>query len=192
MQRLLLALVFVIVASGGYGQQNFVVVAPEPQRHAWWLRAEFYPFHTEIRGIPVAEIDRNWCRATEFTEDLVSPRLFTDDGLPTMAEAGFAFAVEGYFDDSQVKQTALVGVYETCAGEKGDFMLILDQGSNGLPTVRYLLAQPNRQPFSMLQALPDGSLAFAMCMDCDAGGTIKWNKAKGRFVFRLLVGEDEN
>jgi hypothetical protein len=99
--------------------QEFVTVDPEPAYYAWRLRARFHPFETEVRGIPVQKIRKNWCKAFEFRRELFPQDLQED--LKSVD-----FALDGFFDGSKTKQTALVGAYETCGGERGGFFLIFD------------------------------------------------------------------
>jgi hypothetical protein len=98
-----------------------------------------------------------------------------------MAEAGLAFAVEGSFDASGTKQVALVGVYETCGGRKGRFFLILDAGTR---KVRYLDAQAARQRFSALAAQGRSTVRIFYCLECDISSTVRWHRARKRFVMR--------
>ena len=64
MPRFLLTLVALCFATSAHAQ-SFVTV--KPGKEAWWLRTEFRPLHTEVRGIPVKSIRADWCKATEFS-----------------------------------------------------------------------------------------------------------------------------
>lgn len=86
-------------------------MAPQPSSYAWWVDAQFHPFETRVRGIPVNNIRASWCKATEFRKDLFPTDLAADlDGNQA------SFSIDGYFDGSKIPQTALIGVYETCRG----------------------------------------------------------------------------
>ena len=113
MKRILLAWSFVIVATdpGTAESNNFVTVAPQPSASAWWVDAQFHPFETQVRGVPVNKIRASWCKASEFRRDLFPPDLAKDLDLNQAS-----FSIDGYFDGSKVPQTALIGVYETCPG----------------------------------------------------------------------------
>src|SRR5690348_779569 len=70
----LLASLSIAVGTDGHAQQRaFVRIAPEPKLEAWWLRAEFHPFETAVRGIPISAIQKSWCKATEFRNELFPP-----------------------------------------------------------------------------------------------------------------------
>jgi hypothetical protein len=71
-----LALVFAIVPAiaGAQEKQPFLTISPTPETYAWWLRTEYHPFGTEIRGIPVAKIRAGWCKANELRKDLFRPK----------------------------------------------------------------------------------------------------------------------
>jgi hypothetical protein len=182
MRRILLAAIFTTLVFAAYAQQSFVTVAPQPENYAWWLRAEFHPFHEEVRGIPVGKIRKGWCKATEFTKDLFPSELIFAGGRDVMADSGLSFAVEGFFDGSKVRQTALVGVYESCTGEKGSFLLILAQSRSGPQAIRFIQAAPSKHQFVALAALPDASILVMDCMGCDTASRLQWDKRKRRFV----------
>ena len=148
---------------------------PEPANYAWWLRARFHPLETEVRGIPVQKIRKNWCKASEFRRELFPQDLQED--LKSVD-----FAVDGFFDGSKTKQTALVGAYETCAGEGGEFFLIIDWPRRGTPTIRFIKTGPTDHPFATVRAKPDRSIVVWYCMSCDFGTQYKWDQSKRTFV----------
>jgi hypothetical protein len=137
--RTILLVLSILIAIGGdvhAGEaKDSVTVDPAPAGYAWWLRARFHPFETEVRGIPVQKIRKDWCKASEFRQELFPPELQAD-------LKSTEFAVDGFFVGSKVKQTALVGVYETCAGITGKILLVLGWPSRGLPTVMFLRGGP--------------------------------------------------
>jgi hypothetical protein len=180
MIRIALALLAVIWTTAALAQA-VVTVNPEPKSFAWWLRADFQALHREVRGIPVASIRPGWCKATEFSRELFPPGLLIENGTDLLAEAGLSFSVEGSFDASGIKQIALVGVYETCGGEKGRFFLILDAGTR---KVRFLQARPAKQRFSALRAAGSSEIVVMNCLECDVGSTVRWDRARKRFVIR--------
>jgi hypothetical protein len=159
-------------------EQAFVTVAPNPAYYAWWLRAEFHPFQTEVRGIPIGKIRSTWCKAAEFRKDLFPPELYIDDS--------FSFAVEGFFDGSKIRQTALVGAYESCAGVKGTFLLILARPRSGSPTIRFIEEMPTDRQFAVLTTRPDSSIVLWHCMCCDSASRLKWDRSRRRFLWHSL------
>jgi hypothetical protein len=178
-RKILLALVFFITGSGilHAGQtQDFVTLDTEPYNSAWWVRAQFHPFETQVRGIPVRKIRKNWCKASEFRKELF-PQEFQDDLKSTN------FAVDGFFDGSNTKQTALVGAYETCDGETGAFFLILDRPRQGPPTIRFIQNGPvsHNHTFASVEGTSD-SIFVWYCMCCDFGTRYKWDQSKRTFV----------
>lgn len=179
MKRLLLAVMAALLASAAHAQ-NFVTVRPEPESYAWWLRADFNALHTEVRGIPVKELRKNWCKATEFARELFPPGLLVENGTDVLAASNLAFSLEGSFDGSGVKQTALVGVYETCGGEKGSFFLIIDSGTR---KARFLSAYACTQCFSVLASAGPSQIQIFHCMECDNVSTVRWDRARKRFRF---------
>jgi hypothetical protein len=180
MTRIALALLGLVWATAGQAQ-NLVTVKAEPSGLAWWLRVDFHALHREVRGIPVKSIRSGWCKATELKRERFPPGLLVENGTDLMAEAGLTFSVEGAFDASGTKQTALVGVYETCGGSKGRFFLILDAGTR---KVRYLDAQAAKQRFSAIAARGRSAIVIFYCLECDIYSTVRWDRARKRFVAR--------
>jgi hypothetical protein len=162
---------------------NLVTVMPEPANYAWYLRADFYPRHTSVRGIPVRQINPDWCKASELRkEEIPSNVRMTDDGKDEMEEIGLSFAVDGSFDGTGHGQVALTGIYQACNGEKGGFVMILDQGV--VPKIRHLDWWPTSNPFSALKVLPDSAIKVLYCMNCDDSAILEWKLAERRFDWR--------
>jgi hypothetical protein len=177
MRALLLAFLVVLAPAIGRAQQNaFLTISPQPEGYAWWLRTEYHPFGTEVRGIPVSRIRANWCKANEFREDL-----FPSD-LAQSFTGHDAFAIDGHFDGSRIMQTALVGVYETCKGKRGAFLLVLALPQGKPPAIRLTVEIPGEHEFARLFGVDDSTIGVLHCMECDHISKFKWNKAKRRFV----------
>jgi hypothetical protein len=178
LKRILLASLLFIFTTvvGNTESNNFVTIAPEPKNHAWWLRAEFHPFDVEVRGIPVGKMRATWCRATEFRKDLFPPDLASE----LDQSRGFSFTVDGSFDGSKTRQTALVGAYETCVGKKGSFLLVLAWPQGRAPVIRFV--QEMGIPFGILMASTNSTLAVLHCLECDHFTRFKWDKSRRRFV----------
>jgi len=162
----------------GPGTAIFLKTAPDADGGAWWLRTEYRAFGVEVRGLPVAKIRSNWCKATEFRKDLFPPDL-----AAYFPEKESPFAIDGYFDGSKTKQTALVGVYETCKGERGAFILILAMPQGKSPAVRFLVEIPGERQFATVDAVDASTVAVFHCMECDHVSKYKWNKTKRTLRF---------
>ena len=158
-------------------KQPFVTILPTPEIYAWWLRLEYHPFGTDVRGIPVGKIRAGWCKANEFRRELFPP-----EEAKAFERGGMSFAVDGFFDGSKTKQTALVGVYETCKGEHGVFLLVLARPEGKPPTIRFVQEIPGEREFAMVYAEDASTIAVQHCMECDHFSKYRWSKAKKRFV----------
>lgn len=169
----------VVIAIGGCvhtGEaEDFITLDLKPEGYAWWLRARFHPSETQVRGIPVREISKNWCKASEFRREMFPRELDFNDDL--------SFAIDGFFDGSKIKQTAVVGAYETCDGTRGSFLLILNSPRQGPPTIRFVHEMPTDHQFGILRAGPNSSIESWHCMSCDSGSRLKWDRSKRRFVW---------
>lgn len=175
----------VALAAAAHAQQPFATVAPGPD--AWWLRTSFNPMHTEVRGIPVQKVRRNWCKATEFTRALMPKKEMEEEKSgQLMDEVGLAFSFAGNFDRSKTKQVALVGVYQECGGRKGSFLLIIDESTQ---KVRFVDTTPGAYQFSIL-SVHANDIVHSPCMECDGGGVLRWNAKKKAFGWVPQRGHD--
>ena len=152
---------------------EFVHVAPEPSNSAWWLRAEYNPFGTSVRGIPIRRLSSEWCFANEFTPKLI-PSEYMREVSPELS-----FSVESRFGHGRMK-TALVGAFETCAHQKGLFLLIIER-HRGTSIVRYLKAFPVQQSLAALRITPDDTLELWWCSHCDNYEELAWDKKHKRY-----------
>ena len=183
MKRLALIVLFAVLATVAQAQGFYTL---KTGSEAWWLRASFNPMHTEVRGIPVKSIRPNWCKATEYTAELMKDLLAQEQAGQMMKEAKLAFAIEGQFDRSKAKQVAFTGVYQECAGRKGAFLLIIDAGTN---KVRFVDATPGEAQFAAVGAAKR-DIVFTTCLECDGGGVLRWNAKKKRFAWVPQRGRD--
>jgi hypothetical protein len=184
MKRIALAAVFALTANAAQAQD---FATTRPGKDAWWLRTSFNPMHTEVRGIPVGKIRKDWCKATEFTLDRIPRKLLDEDGTEqTIKQYGFSFAVEGRFDRTKTTQVALTGVYQTCAGKKGSFLLVLDKDTQ---KIRFVDATPGDTQFAILS--PDKQdIVIGYCLECGVGGVLRWNARKKAFGW-VKSGHDD-
>ena len=188
--RIIFPLLLTLLTLTGCTDRSFVSIAPEPTNYAWWLRAEFNPFHDAIRGIPVGKISKAWCKATEFTSDLFPRELLFENGKDSLAASGVAFAVEGHFDYSKNVLQAMVGVYQTCGGEKGTFLLVIEPRQQASAEIRFLEEFPSTRQFAALRLLPDSSIELWWCLECDDSQQLKWSKPDRSFIW--VPTDDDN
>jgi hypothetical protein len=162
-------------------QQPFVTLEGDPKATGWWLIADFHPFTTEVRGIPADQIRKSWCKATEFRKDLIPKEILFDGGADEMEAAKLSFSLEGHFDGSASTQIALAGVYQECSGQKGRFILILEQPTAGKPNIRFLDARRTERQFGALQKGDGNTITVWACMECDGFSVLKWDRKKRKF-----------
>ena len=163
------------------GSAPLLVVRPEPLRDAWWQRAMLNPRSTAVHGMPIKRLEPAWCVADALTRELYGDELLGPAGGSPID--GLAFELEASFDGSAKPQTAFVGAYRRCDGERGLFLAIIDRPGER-PRMRFLVEVPD--PGSAIAALslePDGTLAVWWCGACDTGHRIAYNRAtKGFYV----------
>ena len=156
-------------------------VRPEPARDPWWQRATLTPRATVVRGMPIKRLEPAWCAAEAFTRELFGEELLGPPGGSPLN--GLAFSIDASFDGSGKTQTAFVGAYRRCDGERGLFVAITDRRAER-PRMRFLVEVPD--PGTALAALaiePDGTLAVWWCADCDNGHRIAYSReTRGFYV----------
>lgn len=154
-------------------------VRPEPARDPWWQRAQLEPRATVVRGMPIRRLEPAWCAAEALTREL-----FGDEWLGPAAGNpldGLAFSLESSFDGSGKLQTAFVGAYRRCNGERGLFVAITDRRGERV-RMRFLVEVPDPgTAFAGLSLEPDGTLAVWWCPACDQGHRIAYNRDSGGF-----------
>jgi hypothetical protein len=161
-------------------EQPFVTIDGDTKKIAWWVLADFHPFTTEVRGIPVGQIRKGWCKATEFRKDLLPRELVIDESGKDAFE-GYSFALEGSFDGSATRQVALVGVYEECSGQRGRFFMILDLPKVGAPRMRFLDTFQTQNQFGMLELMDGKTVLLWPCMACDNYAKLEWDRKRRKF-----------
>jgi hypothetical protein len=182
MRNLLLAMFSAIFLVGapaiGVSQEKpFLTTSPTPDYYAWWLRTEYHPFGSDIRGIPAAKIRLGWCKVNELRRDM-----FPDDQALYFGDNKSPFAADGFFDGSKIKHTALVGVYQTCKGARGAFLLIVAWPEGKPPAIRHLVDLPGEREFAVVSATEESTITLLHCLECDHTSKYKWSKSKKRFV----------
>ena len=176
------------VAAGAWAQAPgpltpvpVVSVRSEPAREPWWQRATLTPQASVVRGLPVKRFEAAWCAAEAFTRALFGEDLLGPAGGNPLD--GLAFAVDGAFDGSGKPQTAFVGAYRRCDGERGLFVAIIES-SAPRTRMRFLVEVPDPgTAFAALSLEPDGALAVWWCAACDNGHRIVFNReTRGFYV----------
>ena len=185
LQQLIVALCCILISGAvvAHAEQPFMTVEGDTSSTAWWVLADFHPLTTEVRGIPVSQIRKGWCKATEFRKDLIPRQLLFEGGADAMEASRQSFAIEGNFDGSPMKQVALVGVYEDCKGARGRFVMILDLPAGGKPSIRLLEAVKTPHQYTALSLQDDKTIVVWSCMDCDDFAKLKWDRKRHKFAW---------
>jgi hypothetical protein len=162
-------------------QSRMLSVRPEPARDPWWQRAAWAPRATVVRGMPIKRIEPAWCAAEAFTRELFGDELLQPGGVSLLD--GLSFSVESSLDGSGALQTAFVGAYRRCEGERGLFVAIIDRPGQR-PRLRFLVEVPEPgTAFAAVALEPDGTLAVWWCPACENGHRIAFNReTRGFYV----------
>ena len=138
---------------------------------AWWLWARFTPVGDAIEGIPVAQLDPEWTRASMLSRQALPPEAKSQPGL--LPDSTIDFVQDGDFNDDDVADRAIVGVYETRTGTRGSFLLILTHTA-GQWQRSFLHKYEAEAGFLVLQHDTAGITLWG-CMECDSYAQLRWN-----------------
>ncbi len=182
----LLILVPPMAPAGSKDTQPFLVVKPEPMEDPWWLRATLNPKSQAVRGMPIARLQTAWCAADALATSQFGEELLGSAGGDPLA-GGLSFALEAALDGTGRLQSAFVGAYRRCDGERGLFLAITDtwrDGARERTRLRFLVEVPDANSAIAAVGLePDGTLAVWWCAQCDEGHRILYNReTRGFYV----------
>jgi hypothetical protein len=175
-----------VCIAGNKEPQPFLVVRPEPVEDPWWLRATLYPKSQTVRNMPIARLQPAWCAAEAFAPSQFGEDLLGSIGGDPLA-GGLSFALEAALDGTGRLQSAFVGVYRRCDGERGLFLAITETSRDGWrdkSRLRFLVEAPDAgSAIAAVGLEPDGTLAVWWCAHCDTGHRILYNKeTRGFYV----------
>jgi hypothetical protein len=155
------------------------------KRFRHWNTIEFHPNGDSIRGIPVKKLASDICKANELSIADYPERFrseFSDKE---------SLSISGRFSGGRRIQTALIGTYESCNGENGLFLLILEATKKS-KRIRFFEKYENALVMS-IQPAENNSLLVMWCVGgCDDGAFLRWDKSKGKFIWAgSLLSDDE-
>ena len=142
---------------------------------AWWPTMTFVPQGTEIESLPVQAIDSTWSLATALDESMLPPH---DSTGPFALGDSVGFRFDGDFNQDDIADRALVGVYRDTSGAEGSFFTILTQRDPGQWSRAFTATEPGEPRFSVLVKDPTG-LIWAECRTCGRWRPLFW--AEGRY-----------
>lgn len=156
-------------------------VRAEPASDPWWQRASWNPRATSVYGMSVKRLQPEWCAAEAITRELIGKEWL--GATASGADDNLAFSIEASFDGSGKRQTAFVGAYRRCDGERGLFVAIIDR-IRERPRLRFLVEVPDPgTALALLGLEPDGALAVWWCDGCGNGHRIAYNReSRGFYV----------
>jgi hypothetical protein len=164
----------------------FLAVKPEPSGDPWWLRATVHPKGQFVRGMAIQRLQTGWCAADAFAPSQFGDELLGPLGGDPLA-GGLTFSLEAALDGSGRLQSAFVGAYRRCDGERGLFLAITETSRDGArdrTRLRFLVEVPDaNSAIAAVGPEPDGTLAVWWCGQCDTGHRILYNKeTRGFYV----------
>jgi hypothetical protein len=151
----------------------------QPQTLAWWVTWTLRPTDTEVEGIPVRILNRNWLTASLIVPSVLPEEARQPGERPD--EEGLAFSIDADLDGDSQNERAVVGVYESTQHEIGRFLLILGRAKGERQwKKKALFTLRDAAPFSALK-MDRGTLHWYGCLECDDVCAV----ARSRGGFRL-------
>lgn len=151
---------------------TFVRLAAEPESSAWWMRVQFVPDGEQIAGLPLRLIKADWCKANAFSREAFAAA--APAPLWVLPEAVYELATRF---EAVGDVRILTGVYEKCAGERGNFLLLLSRDTNTPRVISVLETDQGRPGFMALLAKDSGVIDVLYCFYCDHYGVLSWSPA---------------
>ena len=154
-------LAYSLVAGGELDRQP----ASRQSSVAWWVNWSLAPSATEIEGIAIRTIDRTWRRASVIRASDLPPG--AQQRGERLEDFGFALSVDADFNRHRRTDRAVVGVFETTAGEFGRFLLLLGRRNGSDRWTKQALFTVNGAADFSAVAFKDGQLEWVGCFECD-------------------------
>src|SRR5258708_846352 len=102
-----------------------------------------------ISGVPIRNVAEDWCRANQFKKELFPSGLLDESLEDSLDGTGTSFAVSLSPGNSPPLEASL-GIYETCQGKRGTFLIIVDE-SRGAARRPVFLEQWDTAAFAVLR-----------------------------------------
>ncbi|WP_144898822.1 hypothetical protein [Luteimonas cucumeris] len=184
MRWLLAAAIGLLIATTAVATERglLVEVRPAPADSLWWTHLDFVPRDTQVRSIAVNRLDPSWCKASELTEAAFPDSVrHGERGLDAYLAGGQnGFSAKGSFDGRPLE--IVLGIFESCGGESGNFLLVLAAGwpasspdrivqverISARPVLMYLSVDPARGAIYMPELLPVRPRE-QVAMECESG-----------------------
>lgn len=149
-------------------------VVDEPAGESWWLRIRFRPAFDSIRGVPLADIEPGWDKATEFRAEYFPYKVARQAALD-LEKSGSHLSLLGDFNTDGDEDLALAGVFRDKSGQSGSFVLILTREEGGGWRKAHLATHLGDASFAVLDPVPGGVQAW-WCLECDYYFEIRWDE----------------
>jgi hypothetical protein len=176
----------VVIAEPAVANGDVVSIQGDAKASAWWLRTSFHPSGKDVMGLPISQIRSDWCAANELTLELFPQDARSDPNFPLdrlMNELGLSFAISGRFDGVR-DLAAIIGVFQTCSGSQGTFLLTGQANPKRVVAVETIAKQAQ---FSALQAEGQDGVNVWECFACDGIARYRWRASQGRFTLQPTV-----
>ncbi|GEM_PF-3997931 len=92
------------------------------------------------------------------------------------------FSIRGDFNNDGLPDVAIVGVYESKASERGNFIMILTQEPSGGWRKSFLEYGSEKPAFAALR-MRDDILEYWTCMGCDAVSFLRWSGRLKEYIW---------
>ncbi len=152
---------------------GFVRLNSESDSAAWWTRVQFQADGEQVAGLPLHLIRADWCKANAFSREAFAAAV-APTPLWELPDATYELSTQ-FEGVGEVR--VLVGVYEKCAGETGNFVLVLSRDTASPQVISVLEMDQGRPGFLALLVKHDGAIDLLYCFYCDHFGVLSWSPA---------------
>ena len=122
-------------------------------------------------------------------KEAIPHEVLFEKGQDSMARNGIDFAQKGDFNNDNIDDVALVGVFQDSKQQDGMFLLILTKNKNGSWEKAFLRTWLGKPGFLGLQG--DGHhLVLWFCMECGGFSDITWDEKLKIYEIQKSADED--
>lgn len=137
----------------------------------WWKTFTLEPRDTELLGVPVDRVNREWVRATALESSALSAAQRAD-----LTSRNRQFVINGDFNADERPDRILVGVYEDKQGKRGSFVAVFTRRDDRNWQAVYSEVGDEPGQFSVLHQPADNPyrLYWDQCLDCKSSAAVTW------------------
>lgn len=137
----------------------------------WWKTFTLEPRDTELLGVAVGRVNRDWVRATALEASALSAAQRAE-----LTGKDRQFVLNGDFNADGRPDRVLVGVYQDKQGKRGSFVAVFTRRDDRSWQAVYSEVGDEPGQFSVLHQPADNPyrLYWDQCLDCTSSAAVTW------------------